>query len=271
VICDSGGWLGLLLGAALALDARQTGTVNEASGFGEIIRRLLGHRGLDAAALLRVDESSLQAALGGSPPTAVLLGQLVPTLGLRLPDLCVIGQVPVPEYLAPLDDRAGGAAASLVSAARGLSAQPIGRLLVLARAMPQQARTRPVPLPRSYEEYPPGFGGVLLRMLRNRNLGWASAAKSLYLLGGTQLLSASTVGMVGRGHKELTPRLLADFAAVLGVDAGDLAAMGAIRQAPAQLPVHPCATQLAELIWEARRLTYEQVRQLIDQAKYAVS
>ena len=59
-------------------------------------------------------------------------------------------------------------------------------------------------------------------MIRNRNLGWVAAAKALYLLGGSHPMSASTVGMLGRGRKGITPRLLADFAAVLGIDAGDL-------------------------------------------------
>jgi hypothetical protein len=106
-------------------------------------------------------------------------------------------------------------------------------------------------------------------MLRNRNLDWLSAAKTLYLLGGTHLMSASTVGMLERGRKEMTPRLLADFAAVLGMGAGDLAAMGGIELPPEELPVHPCAPEMAELIWETRRLTHEQVRHLIDQVKSA--
>jgi hypothetical protein len=178
-----------------------------------------------------------------------------------------MAEVPVPDQLAPLDDTAGSSAASLLSAARHLSPQSLERLLALARELPQQERTRPVPPPRPYESYPPGFGGVLLRMLRNRNLDWVSAAKTLYLLGGTHPMSASTIGMLGRGRKAITPRLLADFAAVLGLDAADLAAMGSIGLPPEELPVHPCAPGMAELIWEARRLTEEQVRHLIDQVK----
>jgi hypothetical protein len=74
---------------------------------------------------------------------------------------------------------------------------PLGRLLALARALPQQEQTRPVPAPKPWEECPPGFGGVLLRMLRNRNLDWLASAKTLYLLGGSHPMSASTVGMLG--------------------------------------------------------------------------
>jgi hypothetical protein len=249
--------------------ACQADEVIESSGLGGYLNRLLAHRGRDPNGLAEVDRAALEAVLNGSPPTLDLLGQLAPVLGLRLPDVCVMAQVPVPELLAPLDDRAGTAVASLVNVAWRRSPQSIGRLLMLARALPQQERTRPVPPPRPYEEYPPGFGGVLLRMLRNRNLGWVSAAKVLYLLGGTHLMSASTVGLLGRGRKELTPRLLADFAAVLGLDAGELAAMCEIELPLAELPVHPSAAELGELIWEARRLTYEQVRQVTDQVKSA--
>lgn len=241
--------------------------MTESSSFSALIRRLLAHRGLDASALTRIDGPGLRAALDDSEPALDLLGQLAPALGLRLPDLCVMAEVPVPEELAPLDDRAGTWVASLVNAAWRQPPQFLERLLELARVMPQQDRTRPVPAPKPYEEYPPGFGGVLLRMLRNRNLNWVSAAKTLYLLGGSHPMSASTVGMLGRGRKEMTPRLLADFAAVLGIDAGGLAAMGGIKLPPQELPVHPCAPEMAELIWEARRLTYDQLRQLLDQAK----
>jgi hypothetical protein len=181
--------------------------------------------------------------------------------------LLVLAGLPVPEELAPLDDRAGGWVPSLINAAWRLPPEPLERLITLARALPQHDRARPVPAPKPYEEYPPGLGGMLLRLLRNRNLDWLSAAKTLYLLGGTHPMSASTVGMLGRGRKEMTPRLLADFAAVLGMDASDLAVMGEIGLPPEELPVHPHAPQMAELIWELRRLTYEQVRQLIGHVK----
>ena len=49
--------------------------------------------------------------------------------------------------------------------------------------------------------------------------------------------------MFARGRKEMTPRLLVGFAAVLGMGAGDLAALGGIEG------------------FEAReRVTYQQVR-----------
>lgn len=243
--------------------------MTDPAGFSALIQRLLALRGLDASALTGTSGPALQAALDGSQPAPGLLGQLAPALRLRLPDLYVMAEMPVPEELAPLDDRAGAQVATLLNAAWQLSPPPLGRLLALARALPQQQRTRPVPAPKPYEEYPPGFGRILLRMLRNRNLDWLSAAKTLYMSGGTPPMSASTVGMLGRGRKEITPRLLADFAALLGIDTGDLAAMGGIELPPEELPVHPCALEMAELIWEARRLTYDQVQQLTDQVKPA--
>jgi hypothetical protein len=100
-----------------------------------------------------------------------------------------------------------------------------------------------------------------------RLVRWPNLLLLTRLLGGTHPMSASTVGMLGRGRKQMTPRLLADFAAVLGMDASDLAVMAEIELPPEELPVHPHAPQMAELIWELRRLTYEQVRQLIEHAK----
>lgn len=264
-----GGWHGGRAPPAPSEGACQAGGVTESSGSSGLIRRLLAHRGLDVSALTGTGGPGFLAALDDPEVTPAVLGQLARVLGLHLPDLYVMAGIPVPEELAPLDDRSGTWVDSLVNAACRVSPQSLERLLALARGLPQQDRTRPVPVPRPYEEYPPGFGGVLLRMIRNRNLGWVAAAKTLCLLGGSHPMSASTVGMLGRGRKGITPRLLADFAAVLGIDAGDLAAMNRMELPPGDLPVHPCAPEMAGLIWEARRLTYEQVRHLVDEVKSA--
>ena len=96
---------------------------------------------------------------------------------------------------------------------------------------------------------PPGFGGMLVRMLANRNLGWPSSVKVLYLLGGSFPMSAHVIGAVGHGRRELSPRILADFAAVLGISVGDLAAVGGISQPEEELPISPVAADAAALIW----------------------
>jgi hypothetical protein len=125
--------------------------VTDSSGFSELIRRLLDYRGLDALALTGVEGPGLRAALDGSRPTLDLLVRLAPVIGLRPSDLCVMAEVAVPEELSPLDDRSGTRVASLVNAAWRLSPQSLACLLALARALPQQERTRPVPEPRPYE------------------------------------------------------------------------------------------------------------------------
>jgi hypothetical protein len=140
-------------------------------------------------------------------------------------------------------------------------------LLDYARSLPQHDRTQPVPVPKSYEQYPPGFGAVLMRMLGNRNLNWWQSAETFTrLTGGRLYLSAATVGAVGRDVSRLTPDLLAGFAIVLGIPASDLAALGEVRLPDGGAPAYSVPAEMAVLIWEVRRLTAEQVRGVLDEA-----
>jgi hypothetical protein len=139
------------------------------------------------------------------------------------------------------------------------------RLRELVRSLPQEARTQPVP-PPAHHRYPPGLGAVLVRMLHNRNLNWVASAKCLYGLAGIGPLSASTVAMVGHGRKDLSPDLVAGLATVVGIPAGDLAALTGVDVPDGARTVHPAAADAVELIWDARRLTASQMRQVCDQA-----
>ncbi|MGW4648237.1 hypothetical protein [Kitasatospora sp. NPDC004289] len=56
----------------------------------------------------------------------------------------------------------------------------------------------------------------------------------------------------------MSPELLVGFAGVLGVPAGDLAALGGVRL-PDDLPPHLHAADVVAVIWEARRLTTTQL------------
>ncbi|WP_406472604.1 hypothetical protein [Streptomyces sp. NBC_01615] len=114
-----------------------------------------------------------------------------------------------------------------------------------------------------YEQYEQGFGGVLVRMLSNRNLGWMGTARTFVHLTG-RYWSASTYGMVGHGRKELTPDLLADFATVLGIPADDLAVLAGIDLPDGAPPQNPAAADVAKLMWDVRRLTAVQVQQVSD-------
>lgn len=72
--------------------------------------------------------------------------------------------------------------------------------------------------------------------------------------------------MVGAGRKALTADLVADFATVLGIPAGDLAALtGTMPSAEPHSP-RPEAVGMAELIWDLRRLTADQVQHVSEAA-----
>jgi hypothetical protein len=103
---------------------------------------------------------------------------------------------------------------------------------------------------------------MLARMLATRNLNWMSSVRVLYAVSlGRVYWSAATVGVVGRGCREVTPALVTVFAAALGIPAGDLAAIGGMRlSADAEILLNPSADAIAELTWEARRLAAEQVK-----------
>lgn len=237
--------------------------MSEVPGFGIVLARLLDSRGLDAWSVpgLGAEEGAMSAVLAGGPPGRAVLSLLARVLGMRLPDLFVVAGLEVPPDLAPLDAKAGPLAARLVWQAGQLLPGRPGELLDFARSLPQQDRTEPFPPPRGYERYPPGFGGMLARMLAARNLDWMSSVRVLYAVSlGRVYWSAATIGLVGRGRKEVTPDLVTVFAAALGIGAGDLAAIGGM-PLPAEpgIPLNPSVDAMAELAWEARRLTAEQV------------
>jgi hypothetical protein len=74
-------------------------------------------------------------------------------------------------------------------------------------------------------------------------------------------LHGVSVGEMGQGSR----RLAAEFGIVLGIQPSDLTALAGL-DIPGSTPT-AAAADMAELIWEARRLTSSQVRQLTDVAK----
>jgi hypothetical protein len=105
-----------------------------------------------------------------------------------------------------------------------------------------------------------------MRLLANRNLNWSSTAKVLSLLGGVHL-SAATIGALGHGRKDLTPDLLPAFALVLGMRIDDLAALFTV-EPPDSGAVSTVATaDIADLIWDVRGLTHDQVQQVVRMAE----
>ncbi|ARE73086.1 hypothetical protein B6R96_03335 [Streptomyces sp. Sge12] len=242
------------------------------------VGRLAAHRELDPGGLARraeAEENEVRAVLRGSSREPDVLRRLAPVLGLHAGDLFVLAGAPVPEDLAPLDAAAGRSIPCLVRRFVSLPPEARDEVLCLVRSLPQEERTAPVPVPRPYEEYPPGFGGVLLRMLANRNLNWNGSVRVLHTLAGLYV-SAATIGGVGRGTVELTHHLLADFAIVLGIPVGDLTAMaGPVAEGGRRLsdpvPVlHSAGPDAAVLIRELSRLSAGQVRRVDSEAGAAL-
>ncbi|WP_218006658.1 hypothetical protein [Streptomyces hokutonensis] len=189
-------------------------------------------------------------------------------LRLHAADLFVIAGLAIPDELAPLDARARDLVAGLVQDAVGLPLERRRRLLQLARTLPQESRTEPVRTPQVYEQFERGPGGVLLGMVGNRNLSWSGIARTFVSLTG-RYWAASTYGAVGNGRKEVTPDLLADFATVLGVPVDTLSVLTGVDVPDGPPPQSPAAVDAAGLLWDVRRLTVDQVRQVAEAARVA--
>ncbi|MFG2233290.1 hypothetical protein ACGFNX_25340 [Streptomyces sp. NPDC048723] len=204
--------------------------MTEVPHFDVLLTRLVGHRELSLDGLARlsaVPEADLRAVFDGAAPEPWLLRRLAPVLQLHPEDLFVIASVALPPEMTPLDPYAGGAVASLAEHATGLPQREQDRLRRLAASLPQEDRTRPAPEPRPPLRYPPGPGGLLMRLLANRNLRWSAGAQVfLYLTG--RYWSPATYAQVGHGLMELSPDLQADYATVLGIRADDLAVLTGI-------------------------------------------
>ncbi|MER6519121.1 hypothetical protein ABT246_20015 [Streptomyces sp. NPDC001553] len=199
------------------------------------------------------------------PPTDELLDVLAERTGLRTHDLLLVADLPVPET-AWLFDETAGASSSLVS--RSLALPEAGRRLLRdrARSMTAPAGTLTPWEPRPHEQYPPGFGSLLLRMLALRNLNWSGAAKVMCLMSGV-CKAASTIGAVGRGAKPLDAEMLDGFAATLGVPGAVLAALTGVHRSVAGPALAPEVVDTATLVWEVRHLTRDQESLLTEYAE----
>lgn len=237
--------------------------------FGEQLIRLAEVRGFDRETLAHrasLPDAVIASVLAGAEPSVEVLCRLASVLGLHRSDLLVIAGQQVPNELGPLDpnarDKVGWLAWSLAYLPRAAT-----ELHELVRSLPQLPRpagpVAPTPPRFSYPNCP---GGLVLRLLHNRHLDWLGSAKCLYVLGGGPILSASTIGLIGRGRKALTPDLLAGFGAVLDIDSVDLSILTGVDISAADERTRPDAGEVAQLIWSARRLTVEQLRLVEDRA-----
>ncbi|MYS19877.1 hypothetical protein GA0115240_114411 [Streptomyces sp. DvalAA-14] len=240
----------------------------ERSGFGEILACLLDHRELSALELaeragLTADE--VRALLAGESPREVLLRRLATALGFPAVDLFILAGWAVPEDLAPLDATAAKWAASTVTDAVRLPAAGRRELLQLIRSLPQEER-RSRFAPKPLMPLADGPGACIIGMLQYRNLNWMGIARVLAFVTPTYL-SAATYGVIGSARKELTPRLVTDFAALLGIDARELAALTGVFLPEVPPPPSAEAVDAAALLWETRRLSAVQARHVSELAR----
>lgn len=238
----------------------------EDPGFDVVLARLLDHRELSMEELAdraRLTTNEVRAVLAGEVPGAGLLPRIAPVVGFQAVDLFVLARLPVPDDLAPLDATAGRWAPYIVMDAVHLTAAERHELLQLIRSLPQDQRPSAFAANRLAAAGP---GGWVIRMLQYRNLDWTGMAKLLAVVTPTYL-SPSTYGVIGDGRKELTPRLVTDFAALLGMDAQAPAAVTGVHLHEAPPPTAPEAADAAALLWEARRLSATQAQRVSELAR----
>ncbi|MFI0966446.1 hypothetical protein ACH4S8_34395 [Streptomyces sp. NPDC021080] len=241
--------------------------MTEHPGFAVTLARLLDHRrlsGRELAVRAGLTDSEIRSVLVGGAPGERLLRRIAPALGFHAVDLFVLAGLEVPDDLAPSDAEASRWTPYMVMDAVRLPDTERRELLRLIRSLPQEERPT-VFAPKVLAPLASSSGRVI-RMLQYRNLGWTGIAKVLAMVTPTYL-SASTYGVIGSGRKELTPRLVTDFAALLGIDARELATLTGVRLTEAPPPPAPEAVDASALLWEARRLSGAQARHVSELAR----
>lgn len=237
-----------------------------------MLARLLNVLGLEPAAvahLAGISESHLRTVLDGdAAPCGELLRQLAPVLGLNASDMFAIADMPVPEDLAPLEPLGTTDVDGVLYYTADIPSDARNQVLAAARAMPRAPRRAQEPRQAAYQR-PPGPGAVLVRLLANRNLRYSKAAKALYHLTlGQVYLSGSTIPyLAGVASDKLPPDFVVGCAGVVNQPIPVMAALAGIALPEPPPPLHPDAQVLAELIWECRRLTRDQVAELSASAR----
>ncbi|GAA4630317.1 hypothetical protein GCM10023196_055180 [Actinoallomurus vinaceus] len=115
----------------------------------------------------------------------------------------------------------------------------------------------------------PGFGVLLARLSGHRNpdVGDLSRLAGAGETDWRLYLPAVKIQRVGCGRLRPTLDLVAGLATALGVRADDMAALIGVELPGDTPPRDPAGIDVAELIWDVRRLTADQVLQACDAAK----
>ncbi|WP_458248334.1 hypothetical protein [Streptomyces sp. MAI_2237] len=242
--------------------------MTEHLGFGAMLARLAEHRELGARELADragLNPVELRAVLAGDSPSQEILRRLGSALGFHAVDLFILAGLAVPDDMAPLDAGAAIWVKNMVAKAVRLPAAGRRDLLGLVRSLPQEERHSSF-APKPIMPLAGGPGAWVIRMLQYRNLNWTGMAMALAFMTPTYL-SAATYGVIGSGRKELTPRLVTDFAALLGIETGDLAALTSVDLTELPPPPSSETADAAALLWEARRLSDAQAQHVFELAR----
>ncbi|MHC5902498.1 hypothetical protein ACVNF4_01045 [Streptomyces sp. S6] len=228
------------------------------------------------ARLVRSQESGTGRAVGlpedestpidtGRPLSKEFLRRLAGRLEMQSCDVFLIAGMINPNDTLFFDEEAGRELPKLVRRALSLPTTDGQRLRDFARSLPEMPRAVSLRKRRPYEQYPPGFGSLFVRMLALRNMGWSSAAQVMYLMSGV-CVSPSTIGAVGRGVREIDSELLNGFAVVLGIPLTVLESLTGSHQTTDHIRL-PENSDTAALILDVRHLNARQIRevsQLVD-------
>ena len=233
----------------------------EQAASGSALARLV-NRWPGIAVTAGVLRPELEAVLDGGAASPPLVRQLAPMLGWHTADLFVIAGLDLPEDLVPATGTKPWDVGDVLVAAARLTPQALHRLRAFVGSLPMHPPTWP-PVP-PHHSYPLGPGEMLLRLLRNRNIGPYSP-KPLHYIGDGPIVSYSTMAMLGPGRTRLTSQYVTAFAATLGIPDADLSAITGV-PAAAEPRLHRSHAELAGLAWEARRLTDGQLSQVLDLA-----
>ncbi|MBU2669164.1 hypothetical protein KOI35_37190 [Actinoplanes bogorensis] len=222
--------------------------------FPELLTRLAEVRGLDLPA--RTD----------AEPGSARLRSLAPILGLHVSDLFVIAGRPVPDDLAPHHTTRTARIGSLPWTLTYVPGA-VPELRELVRSLPTQPHPGEPVEPRPWESYPDTAAALVIRLLHNRNLDWNGIVRFLYGVGHGPMLSPATVRAIAADRLPLEPDLLAGLGVMLDLTPADLMALTGVDVSAAQVKVHREARVVAELIWDARRLTGDQLQTVNDHAR----
>ncbi len=234
------------------------------------IQRLLERRGQafdDVVRSAGIAGPEMQAISGGAVVDSLIVWRLADALGFHAADMFVLAARGVPDDLASSREPVGRALDHIVRCAVRLSPDQWRQLSQTVESMPSLEggrRTSPSP---DRVPYPRHAGGMIVRMLRNRNLDNLTSAKILYRLAGVGPLSSATIASVGSGFTPLTYDLLSGFAVVLGYNVDDLSALFDITEEGQARVADPSAREVAALVWNLRRLTSEQVNAVLKEVR----